>query len=369
MTANNHSRRSILGALSAVGAAGIGISLTGLAGCTAPKPTGKRINFYNWDTYIGETTLEDFKGKAGIDVNMSLFANNDELFAKMKAGNSGFDVIMPSNDFVTRLSQSGLIQALDHSKIPNIKNIDPSFMDPAFDPGRKFSLPYTWLTLGIGYRKSKMPAGFTPDSWKYVFESNQFKKRISWLGESGDLIRLCIKYLGGSLDNITPELLAKAEEVLTKQVKGGNILNFHSDDGQDILMRGDVDLVIEYNGDMAQKNSEDPDMAFIIPKEGSQLNSDCMAIPTDSKNVAEAHAFIDYLLDAEAGAKIADYIQYGTPNSAAKALMSDSYKNNPIIFPPAEILARCEYAPFPGAEMSQKFEEIISRVRAAGGMG
>ena len=147
------SRRSLLTAL---GAAAVGISF-GAAGCS--KPAGKgaaagaeppTLNFYNWDTYIGETTLADFKTASGIDVNMTLFATNDELFAKMKTGNSGYDVIVPSNDFVTRLADSGLLLPLDHAKLPNIKNIDPAFMNPDYDPGRKWSVPYTWLVLGIG---------------------------------------------------------------------------------------------------------------------------------------------------------------------------------------------------------------------------
>jgi len=106
-----------------------------------------------------------------------------------------------------------------------------------------------------------------------------------------------------------------------------------------------------------------------VPKEGSQLNSDCMCIPVGAPNVEDAHAFINYILDGQVGAEISKTILYPTPNAAAKALMDDAYKNNPIIFPPADVLAKCEYAPFPGAEAAQAYEELLSRVRAAGGMG
>jgi spermidine/putrescine transport system substrate-binding protein len=116
-----------------------------------------KLNFYNWDTYIGETTLEDFKGASGVDVNMTLFASNDELFAKLKAGNQGYDVIVPSNDFVERMAAADMLMPLDHAQIPNFeKNIAPEFKDVPYDPKRKHSMPYTWLTLGIGYRKSKV---------------------------------------------------------------------------------------------------------------------------------------------------------------------------------------------------------------------
>ncbi|ESQ91916.1 spermidine/putrescine ABC transporter substrate-binding protein [Asticcacaulis sp. AC460] len=357
------SRRSIL---AATGAAAVGITFTGLAGCDAQKPK-KKLNFYNWDTYIGETTLKDFQTATGTEVNMTLFADNNELFAKLSAGNPGYDVIVPSNDFVTRMGQAGMLTPLDHTKIPNLKNIDAAFMNPDYDPGRKFSVPYTWLVLGLGYNTKTMRDGKVPDSWKWVFESDAYKKKIAWLGEPGDLIRLGAKYLGYSVNAIDDKVLAEVEALLTKQVKRGNILKFHSDDGQDLLTGGEVDIVIEYNGDIAQAKKDFPDVDFVIPNEGSQLNSDCLCIPKGAPLPEEAHAFINYILDAQAGANISKKILYPTPNAAAKALMPDDYKNNPIIFPPADKLAKCEYATFK-AELAPKFDEIITRVRAAAGM-
>lgn len=368
------SRRSLLTAL---GAAAVGISFGGLAGCAKPAAkTGAngeelKLNFYNWDTYIGDTTLADFKTASGIDVHMDLFASNDDLFAAMKAGNKGYDVIVPSNDFVARMSEAGLLMPLDHSKIPNMKNINKDFLDPPYDPGRKYSMPYTWLALGIGYRKSKMHdmnGGKVPNSWKWVFESGMYKGKIALLKESADLVRLCGKYCGYSLNNIPDEGLVRIEQMLTKQVKAGNILKFHEDDGQDLLAHGEVDIVIEYNGDIAQKAAEDPDIGFVIPQEGSELNSDTLAIPTGAPRPDNAHQFINFILDGKAGAEISKKILYPTPNEAARLLMDDAYKNNPIIFPPADILAKCEYGQFPGTDRAQKYEEIITRVKAAAGM-
>lgn len=358
-------RRSILTAL---GAAAVGISFGGLAGCS-PKEAAKpgaggeeaKLNFYNWDTYVGETTLADFKKASGVDVNMSLFATNDELFAKLKAGNPGFDVIVPSNEFVTRMAQADLIMPLDHAKIPNLKNLDPSFLDPAFDPGRKYSMPYTWLVLGIGYRKSKVSG--VPDSWKWLFDSDKYKGKIALLSESADLVRLCAKYKGHSVNAIPPELVAEIGAMLIKQKPF--IKAFHEDNGQDMLLAGDVDLVLEYNGDIAQVMKEDPDLAFVVPKEGSLINSDTLCIPKGAPRPENAHKFINYLLDAQAGAEISKTILYPTPNAAAKALMPEDYKNNPVIFPPADIMAKCEYGAFEGAEKASLYEEVITRVRAA----
>ena len=365
------SRRSILQGL---GVAAVGISLGGLAACgksgpesdAAPgakiAPTGEepKLNFYNWDTYIGETTLDDFKAASGIDVNMSLFATNDELFAKLRAGNPGFDVIVPSNDFVERMAPAGMIVPLDHSLIPNMKNIDPAFINVDYDPGRKYSMPYTWLVLGIGYRKSKVQG--VPDSWKPLFDSDQYKGRISLLSEAGDLFRLYGKYLGKSVNALTAADIKTIEAMMIKQKPFVKV--FHEDNGQDLLAKGEVDLVLEYNGDIAQAMTEDDDIDFVVPKEGSQLNSDTLCIPKGAPHPKNAHAFINYLLDAEVGKKITETILYPTPNAAAKALMPEEYKNNPVVFPPAAVMAKCEYAKF-RADMQPLYEEAFTRVRAA----
>ncbi|WP_374530663.1 PotD/PotF family extracellular solute-binding protein [Novosphingobium sp.] len=358
-------RRSLLQGL---GVAAIGISFGGLAACSksgssgAGAGTGEEpaLNFYNWDTYIGETTLADFKASSGIDVKMDLFDSNDVLFAKFKAGNPGYDVIVPSNDFVERMTEAGMLMELDHSLIPNMKNIDPTFIDVAYDPGRKYSMPYTWLTLGIGYRKSKVKA--KPDSWKVLFDSPEYSQRIALLSEAGDLFRLYGKYLGKSVNALTPDDIKTIEAMMIKQKP--HVKKFHEDDGQDLLAKGDVDLVLEYNGDIAQVMVEDDDIDFVIPKEGSQLNSDTLCIPKGAKHPKNAHAFINNLLDAEVGKKITETILYPTPNAAAKALMPDSYKNNPVIFPPADVLAKCEYAKF-NATLQPLYEEAFTRVRAA----
>ena len=363
---NSRSRRAVLAGM---GAAAVGLSFT-VAGCSEKKPDGvngeeAKLNFYNWDTYIGKTTLADFQKASGIAVNMSLFATNDELFAKLKAGNPGFDVVVPSNEFVERMSQAGLIVPLDHAKIPNMKNIDPAFLNPDYDPGRKFSMPYTWLVLGLGYRKSKMSAvpGGVPDSWKWVFDSPAFKNRIALLSESADLVRLAAKYQGHSVNGIDPALLEKIGAMLTRQK--ANVKAFHEDNGQDMLLAGDIDLVIEYNGDIAQAMTEDKDLGFVIPKEGSLINSDTLCIPKGAPRPDNAHKFINYLLDAQAGKGVSETILYPTPNAAAKALMPANYAANPVIFPPAAIMAKCEYGRFEGAEKASAFEEAITKMRAA----
>ena len=180
------SRRSFL-----AGFAAAGISLKLPKGAFAAD--GK-VNFYNWDTYIGETTMAEFEDATGIEVQYDLFADNDELFAKLRGGNPGYDLIVPTNDYVERMLIADMLLPLDHSRIPNMKNIDPKFLDASFDPGRKFSLPYMWGTIGIGYRKSAVDG--IPDSWNDQFTSDKYAGRMALMSEPTIVMRLAVKAMG-----------------------------------------------------------------------------------------------------------------------------------------------------------------------------
>jgi spermidine/putrescine transport system substrate-binding protein len=357
------SRRSLLAGL---GAAAAGLSFEGLAGCAPRPPIGRngeeaRLNLYNWDTYIGKTTLADFAAATGIRATMSLFATNDELFSKLRAGNPGFDVIVPSNEYVTRMIISDMLSPLDHAKIPNLRNLSPAYANPSYDPGRRYSMPYTWLVLGIGYRKSKVDG--TPDSWKWVMDSDRYKGRIGLFSQADDLIELGAKYFGHSVREIPPQMIDEVAQMYIRQKP--NVKIFHNDEGQDLLLSGDIDVVMEYNGDIAQVMQEDPDLDFVVPKEGSILNSDCLCIPKGAPRPDNAHQFINFVLDAKVGAEIYSTIMYPTPNAAALALMPKSYRDNPVIFPPAAALARCEYAVFEGLARAQLYDETLTRIFAA----
>lgn len=356
------SRRSLLKQL---GGVAVGITFTGgLSACGGGGSGGPTVNVHNWDTYIGETTLDDFKQATGITANYTNFASNDELFAQFRAGNPGYDVIVPSNEYVTRMAEAQMLQELNKTLIPNAANILPEFADAQFDPGRRYSMPYTWLCIGIGYRKSKMPSpSFVPNSWRYLLDSPQFSQRIAVLGESADLIRLAAKYKGHSINGIPEAMLSEVEQMLIRQKP--HIKQFHTDNGQDLLLSGEVDIVMEYNGDIAQVMRDNDDIGWVIPSEGSMQNQDCLCIPANAPNLEQAHAFINYVLDGQPGAGIAEYIQYATPNGAARELMPDNYKNNTVVYPTPEDKARLEYGAFEGDAASRRYEEIFTRISAA----
>ena len=343
--------------LSGLGASAMAFSL---AGCGEPS-AATRLNFYTWDTYIGKNTLADFRAQTGIEVRSSYFATNDELFARLRTGNPGYDVIVPSNEFVTRMVAAGMLEPLDLDAIPNRANLAPEFADPDYDPGSRHSMAYTWLVLGIGYRKSRVAE--TPNSWKWLFDSELYKGRIALVSEAADLIRLAARYKGHSINGLTPEIVRDVEQMLGRQKP--NIKTFHEDNGQDLLLAGDVDLVLEYNGDIAQAMREDPDIDFVVPREGSLLNADTLAIPRGAPSPELAHRFIDFLLDAEAGAHIAETILYPTPNAAAKKRMPEEYRENPVVFPSGIGMENSEWGRYEGPEQARLFEETMTRIRAA----
>lgn len=343
--------------------AGAGATMVGLTvlprGSMAEEE--KKLNFYNWDTYIGENTLADFNKESGIEVKMDLFADNDELLAKLKQGNPGYDLIVPTNDYVERMIVANILSPLDHSKIPNISNLSPQFQEAAFDPGRKHSMPYMWGTIGIGYRISKVEG--TPDSWKWLYDSDKYDGKISLLGDGQTVIGMALKYLGFSLNSKDPGEIKQAEDLLIAQKT--RIKVFAPDNGQDLLASGEVNLAQEWNGDILQVMGEDDDIGYAVPKEGGLLWQDCLCIPKDGPHPNNAHAFINYVLGAEAGAAIADTIQYGSPNAAARKIMSDEYNNNPAIFPSEEAVAKGEAQLYLGEDRNRMIDEAWTRIRAA----
>ena len=350
----NISRRTFLAASGAVAA---GVSLPGFGA------EEKKLNFYNWDTYIGETTLADFKAASGIEVKLDLFGDNAELFAKMREGNPGYDVIVPTNDFVERMWRAKMLQPLNHSAIPNFRpNVDKLFQDATFDPGRKYSMPYMWGTMGIGYRKSKVKR---PTSWAVMWgkESGRYAGKIGWISEPGSMLGIVLRYLGHSFNESDPKKIRAAADQLIKYKK--NVKGIFEDNGQDLLASGEVDLVVEWNGDIAQLVNEDPDVDYVIPREGGYYWQDCLCIPAGAPHPQNAHAFINFLLDAEIGRDLAEYIEYATANTAARKLMDDSYNKNPAIFPPESVLKNLEPSLYLGEKRAQLIDEEWTRVLAS----
>jgi spermidine/putrescine transport system substrate-binding protein len=320
----------------------------------------KKLNVYNWDTYIGETTLDTFKDKTGIDVQYDLFANNEELFGKLKEGNPGYDIIVPSDYMVEIMVKLDMLMALDKAKLPNIANIDPKFADLPYDPGMAHSIPYMWGTIGVGYRKSKVDG--KPDSWADLIDSDKYAGRIALLDDQRAVLGVALKYLGYSLNSTNPDEIGKARDLVIKHKK--NIKAFAPDEGQNMLAAGDADLVQEWNGDILSVMQEDDDLDYLVPKEGGEIFVDNMAIPTGAPHPDNAHAFLNHILDAQVCKEIVETINFATANLAARKLLPEELQTNPAMYPPDEVVAKSEHLRDLG-DATRLYDEAWTAIKAA----
>ncbi|WP_421526132.1 polyamine ABC transporter substrate-binding protein [Pseudomonas yamanorum] len=334
------------------------------------------VSVYNWTDYIGETTLADFQAKTGIKVIYDVFDSNETLEGKLLAGRTGYDVVVPSNHFLARQVKAGAFLKLDRSQLPNLKNLDPKLLKllEKNDPGNEHSVPYLWGTNGIGYNvdKVKQVLGIDHiDSWAVLFEPENIKKLhecgVAFLDSADELFPAILNYMGKDPRSENPEDYKQAEaKLLTLRPY---ITYFHSSKYISDLANGDICVAFGYSGDVfqaanrAKEAKNGVNIAYSIPKEGSNLWFDLLAIPADAANPKAAHAFINYLLDPEVIAKVSASVGYANPNPAAKAFMAPELVNNPEIYPSQEVLDKLYISTTPTPAVMRLMTRSWSKVK------
>lgn len=319
-----------------------------IAGISTAK--AETLNVYNWSDYIAEDTIEKFEKATGIKVNYDVYDSNEVLEAKMLAGNSGYDIVVPTSDFLQRQAAAGAYQPLDKSKLPNIKNMDSELMAnaAAYDEGNQYSVIYMWGTTGIGVNvdkvKERLGADAAMDSWDLVFNPDMVAKLadcgVSMLDAPTEMLPAAMNYLGLDPRSTKKEDFEKGAELL-ESVRP-HIRYFHSSQYINDLANGDTCLAVGWSGDIvqAQTRAEEADngvnISYIIPKEGALQWFDLMAIPSDAPNPEAAHKFIDFVMDAQITADITNYVAYANGNAASMALVDEEIKQDPGIFPTEE---------------------------------
>ena len=317
-----------------------------------------QLKILNYEDYFAETTLSDFSLGTGVDIGLHTYGSDTEMTAKFLAANPRYDLVFMSDLNVERyIRLGGLLTSIDKAMIPNIKNIEKDFLTATFDPARVYSLPYFWGTLGIGYRKSTFKA--TP-TLKDLLDSDEHSGRIALLADGATNIQMALKYLGFSLNTSKKEEIDQATALFKKQKE--HIKVFAADNGQDLLKNDEVDVVLEWNGDMLQLIDESDDFGFVVPEVGTLLWEDCIVIPARAPHIKEAHDFINYLYSKKAGLLLADYLQYATPNAAVKARMPSEYLRHPAIFPSEQTLKKCEKLKYTGAKVKAWYNQAWSEI-------
>ena len=325
-----------------------------------PEGQVQELNIYNWSTYIAPDTIPNFEEQYNVKVNYDLFGDNEELLAKIQPGNPGYDIIVPTDYMVTAMINLGLLEELNHDNIPNMANVHPTFLDPDYDPGNAHCLPYQWGTMGLGYNITA--TGGEIDSWSVMFDE-KYAGRISWLDDPRSVIGIALLYLGFSMNTTDPGEIEQAKQLMVEHKQ--LVAAFAPDTGQILLDEGEVDIAHEWSGDIFQIMEENPDIRYVIPKEGSMVWTDNMCIPKGAPHKELAEQFINYILDPQVGADLSNYIRYGTPNQASLPLINEEDLNNPGIYPPEETMANLQFLVDLG-EATLLYDEAWTEIKTEG---
>ena len=337
----------------------------------AVQADDKVLHVYNWSDYIAPDTVEKFTKETGIKVVYDVYDSNEVLEAKLLAGKSGYDVVVPSNSFLAKQIKAGVYQPLDRSKLPNYKNLNPELMKTLeiSDPGNKFAIPYLWGTIGIGYNVDKVKAvlgdNAPVDSWDLVFKPENMAKLkecgVSFLDSPTEMLPAALHYLGYKPDSQDPKELAEAEALFLK-VRPSTTY-FHSSKYISDLANGNICVAVGYSGDIYQAKSRAAEaknkvnVGYKIPKEGAGAFFDTVAIPKDAENPEAALKFVDFLLKPEIIAEISDEVSYPNGNSAATPLVSEAIRKDPGIYPSDDVMKKL-YA-FP--DLPAKVQRLMTR--------
>jgi spermidine/putrescine transport system substrate-binding protein len=361
------SRRGFLRTMGAAGVAGSTLSVLACQPNTSAQgggggggPEEKALNFYNWSDYVAESTVPDFEEKTGIKVTQDFFSSNEELLAKLQAGGTGYDVIVPSDYMVAIMIKSDVVQKLDMSKIPNSKNVGDQYKGLSYDPNNEYSLPYQWGTTGILYNKKEI--GELEESWDAMWDE-EFRGKMSMLNDTRETLGAALYRLGYSVNATDEEQLAEAEAELKKQK---SLLRgyFDSTEARPLVQNGSLLLGHVFSGDAFLALSENEDLDYVIPKPAATRWTDNMCIPNGAAHPQNAHKFINHILGAEVGAKLSNYTYYATPNEAALPKIDAALKELPTYSPTPEQFERLEVIEDTG-EATREYERIFTEVKSS----
>jgi len=358
------SRRAFVKTMAFASAAGFVAACGSSKGSGAPSATNlkkaepKVLNFYNWTDYIAASTIPNFQKETGIKVTYDNYSSNDELFAKMSSGSTGYDIIVPTDATLVKMKHANLVEPLDLSLIPNVVNLDERFRTAAYDPGNKYSIPWQWGTTGIGFDKTKVGGAVT--DWD-AFNLPAIKGKSSYLDEARDAFAMALFALKKDPNTINTSDLDEAKNYLIDLKKK---IKSITSDYQDPLKSGELLLCQAYSGDVFQIQADKPNIEYIIPTSGAFSWVDSMAVPKGAPHPGNAEKFMNYILEPKVGAALTNYVSYGSPNKAAIPFIQKDILDNPLIFPSQAALAKLPFQKDIG-EDELKYSDRWTEVKTA----
>lgn len=339
------------------------IALVLVTGMMLASGCGRRerneINLFIWSAYLPDEVLAEFTARTGIRVNYDTYDSNEALLEKLQSGVADYDLVVPSDYMVTILASEGLLAEIDHAKVATWGNLDPKFLNKKFDPDNKHSLPYFWGTTGIGFNRQKFPNEV--DSWAVLFDPAN-AGRILMLDDVRECFAVALKFMGHSLNTTDPEILRKAADLLKEQKR--LVKTYNSGDFHNILAAGDVDLAHGYNGQLAEVVAKEPErLGYVVPKEGGVFWMDNLCIPAKARNIENAYALISFIMEPEINAQIVNGVSYASANAPAKAFIDPAILEDKAIYPPDEIVDRCEFIEDVG-ETATLLDKLWTEIKA-----
>ncbi len=334
-----------------------------LSGCGAKQQKNDAGNLYicNWAEYIDPEVLTLFEKETGIKVSYDEFETNEIMYPVIEAGAISYDLACPSDYMIQKMIENDLLDEIDFSHIPNYANIDEAQLTAAkeFDPENKYSVPYCWGTVGILYNTKMVEKA--PDSWAVLWDE-QYKGNILMQDSVRDTFGITLKYLGYSLNSTNEAELNQAKELLISQRP--LVQAYVVDQVRDKMIGGEASIGVIYSGEVLFCQESNEDLAYVIPKEGSNVWLDCWVIPKNAQNKENAEAFINFLCRPDIAVKNFEYITYATPNKAAKELLDTEYQENPAVFPDESILSKCETFHYLGEESEELYNSLWKEIRS-----
>ena len=317
------------------------------------------LNVLNWGDYIDPDLLRQFEDETGISIKYTTMTSNEEMLVKLASADNIYDVCFPSDYLIEKLAADDLLYPINKANIPNLSNIDPRFLDLSFDPGNTYSVPYMWGTVGILYNKTMVTDPV--DSWNILWDE-KYAGQILMYDSMRDTIGITLKKLGLDINTRNEADILAAQEALIAQKP--LVRAYLTDDIKMELINGSAAMGVVYSGDAVYCISENPDLAYVVPKEGSNVWFDNIIIPKTSKHTAEAEQFINFLCDAKVAAQNSDYIGFSTPNAEALKLMDPAYAADPTYNPPQDVLDRCQIYHDLG-DYVKVFSDAWTKIKAA----